>query len=38
MICVDMSSPLEASTLPLFLSATVLDQRSTETVVAMPSW
>ena len=38
MICVDMSSPFEASTLPLFLSATVCDHFSTLTVVAMPSW
>ena len=37
MICVAMSSPFEASTLPLFLSATVCDQCSTQTVVAMPS-
>ena len=29
MICVAMSSPLEASTLPLFLSATVCDHCST---------
>ena len=38
MICVAMSSPFDASTLPLFLSATVCDHCSTETVVAMPSW
>ena len=38
MICVGMSSPFEASTLPLFLSEKVLASHcSTLTVVAMPS-